>query len=125
MLQDRVLFVEDNALISLITSDFLREEGFEVTSVGSASAAIQALGSTRGFSALITDINLGPGQDGYDVARSARFRCPAMAVIYISGSEVGRHQAEGVYGSHFIAKPFEPDQIRRALQDVLIQPAAA
>jgi DNA-binding response OmpR family regulator len=121
MLHDRVLFVEDNALISLITSDFLREEGFEVTSVGGVRAAMHALGATQGFAALITDINLGPGQDGYDVARSARFRCPAMAVIYISGSEVGRHQAEGVCGSHFIAKPFEPDQIREALLKVLIQ----
>lgn len=52
------------------------------------------LGETD-FAAVLTDIRLGAGLNGWDVARSARLEHPHMAVIYMTGDSVGDWVKEG------------------------------
>ena len=115
MLNSRVLFVDDNFVCNMDSCEYLLESGFNVVSVYCASAAFEVIEKRGVLAALVTDIDLGPGADGFDVARYARANYPALAVVYISGTAWRRYATEGVEGSQFINKPFHPRQIVEAL----------
>ncbi len=121
MPQEHILFVEDTPGISLINSVFLREYGYRVTEASCAADALDQINRREPLTALVTDINLGLGQDGFDVARHARAVYPHLPVIFISALNKERHRFEGVRGSEFIAKPFYPRQIVDALIRTLYQ----
>jgi len=115
MLNSRVLFVDDNFVCNMESCEFLLENGFNVVSVYCASAAFEVIEKRGMLSALVTDIDLGPGANGFDVARRARAVHPGLPVVYISGTAWRRQATEGVEGSQFISKPFHPREIVEAL----------
>src|SRR4051794_29512477 len=68
-----VLVVEDDPLLQNMVEDALAEGGFKVAMAGSAEEAIALLkGKATTYCALITDINLPGGMDGWEIARIAR-----------------------------------------------------
>ena len=115
MHHSRVLFVDDNFICNMETCDFLRDSGFNTLSVYCASAAFEIINRCERLSGLVTDIDLGPGADGFEVARRARAAYPNIPVVYISGAAWPRQAAESVEGSQFISKPYHPRQIVEAL----------
>lgn len=114
----QILFVEDDALITFASSDFLRDRGFRVIEAETASEAAAIINRRPYFSGLVTDINLGAGEDGFDVARRMRASYPGIAVIFVSGAASARHLAEGVEDSVFIHKPYHPREIADALRQL-------
>lgn len=120
----RILFVDDNFICSLENCENLREQGFSVLPAYNALAALEHIKRHPNLTALVTDIDLGPGDDGFDVARWARGAYPGLPVVYISGTAGARHAAEGVCGSEFVAKPFNPQQVVDALSRVMHAKAA-
>lgn len=108
-----ILVVDDDAEIRSLLRDLLTDEGFRVLAVGSAEAAAILLAAER-VDLLITDIDLGAGDDGLTLAVDARATRPLLPVIYISG---GRHAGEHgrVDGSAFIPKPFGLDTLAGAV----------
>jgi CheY-like chemotaxis protein len=115
MHQFRVLLVEDNFLLNMECCEFLRESGMSVTEAYCAAAAFEVLDRPGRLSGLVTDIDLGVGPDGFEVARRARAAYPDIPVVYISGTAGARCASEGVAGSEFVAKPLHPRQILEAL----------
>jgi CheY-like chemotaxis protein len=111
----RILLVEDDFTSSMDCCEFLRSSGMAVTEADCAAAAFAVLGEAGHISALVTDIDLGAGADGFEVARRARAAYPDIPVVYISGAVIDRHAAEGVDGSTFVPKPLHPRQILEAL----------
>jgi DNA-binding response OmpR family regulator len=63
------------------------------------------------FRAVITDINLGTGPDGWDVGRRVRELVPGMPVVYLSGESSKDWPNRGVPCSLMLAKPFPPAQL--------------
>ena len=124
MRSHRVLFVEDDHLSNLENCEFLRSSGYNVTGAYCAPAALEMINRRELLTALVTDIDLGLGANGFDVARAARRVYPHLPVIFISGAAGSRHLAEGVVQSVFISKPFHPQQIVTAL-DAMFHLAAA
>jgi CheY-like chemotaxis protein len=120
----RILFAEDDHVLNMATSEALEELGFSVESVYSASAAIEAIDRLEYITALLTDIDLGVGLDGFDVARHARVLYRDLPVVYVSGSKAAHHAAHGVPGSLFVGKPFQQSQIGEALGRVIRHEAA-
>ena len=119
-----ILFVDDNVICSLENCETLRDQGFSVLPVYNALAALEHIKRHPNLSALVTDIDLGPGDDGFAVARWARRAHPHLPVVYISGTASGRHATEGVCGSEFVTKPFNPQQVIDALNRVMHAKAA-
>ncbi len=111
----RILFVEDNVFCAIETCEALREYGYNMVEVHNASDAMRVIEDQARLSALVTDVDLGPGADGFQIARCARAVYPDLPVVFISASAGARHPTEGVAGSQFIAKPFHPRQIAEAL----------
>lgn len=114
-----VLLVEDEADIRDLLESAFEEHGLPVRSAGADRAAYAILEKeARSFSLLVTDINLGEGTTGFDVAREARRLNPDIKVIYISG-EVDRPGAFGVDGGEMVCKPFTPTELVDHALDVI------
>ncbi|MGX5829943.1 response regulator transcription factor [Mesorhizobium sp. 43Arga] len=122
MINGLVLVVEDEPMILLDLESGLEESGFNVVGVNSAAQALSAFDADPGsFNALISDIRLGDGKSGWDVARHIRQGNAMMPVIYISGDSAPQWGAEGVPESIMITKPFALPQIITALSMLLNQ----
>jgi CheY-like chemotaxis protein len=67
----RVLFVEDEFLISELVAESLSEQGFSVRTASNGTDALRYLASAP-VDVLFTDINLAGGMDGTTLARRAR-----------------------------------------------------
>jgi len=120
----RVLFVDDNFICNLETREFLRAQGMLVEAAYCGAAALEMIGRRDWFSAVVTDIDLGDGPDGFDIARRAREVDPLIPVVFISGQMGPRVASEGVPGSEFVAKPFHPSQVIAALDRAIRRDAA-
>jgi DNA-binding response OmpR family regulator len=115
-----VLVVEDETLILMDIEAALEEAGFAVTGTTSVESALTAFAADpHTFKALITDIRLGLGKSGWDLAREIRATKPALPVIYISGDSEVYWPSEGVPNSVMISKPFFMPQITIALATLL------
>jgi DNA-binding response OmpR family regulator len=114
MSSDRVLLVEDDIVVSLELHEFLQDSGFTVEAAYSGDGAMASIKREAPW-ALVTDLDLGRGPDGFEVARYARVARPGLPVVFISGSMGARHPLEGVAGSGFVPKPFQGRQIAEAL----------
>jgi CheY-like chemotaxis protein len=114
------LVVEDEALVRMLVVDILEAAGLRVVEAGDAESALDIL-SARGapFPVLVTDINLGSGMNGIELADTV-LRCwPEQAVVYVTanadlldGRPLGPRQ-------RVVAKPFEVAALVAAVQQVL------
>jgi DNA-binding response OmpR family regulator len=100
----------------------LTEAGFDLTITEDGGQALAELESdaTR-FRAVITDINLGAGADGWEVGRRAREIIADMPVVYMSGDSAHDWASKGVPNSIMVTKPFAPAQIITAVSTLLNQ----
>lgn len=117
-----VLVVEDEPLILLDLETGLEEAGFRVVGSRTAEAAIEAFDrAPESFSALVTDVRLGAGKNGWQLARHVRRANLAIPVVYVSGDSAPHWAAEGVPDSFMISKPFVMPQVITALSTLLNQ----
>ena len=115
-----VLIVEDDGMINLELEEILTAAGFEVVSAFSGGQAIKKLDADSArFHALVTDIRIGDGPSGWEVAHRARELTPTIPVVYVSGDRANRWPAEGVPNSIMIKKPYVPAQILTAVTQLL------
>ena len=81
----KVLMVEDDAEVRNVVRTFLGALGCEVTSAASGEQALLALAPNASFDLLLTDIALGPGMRGTQLAAEAQHRFPNLAILLMSG----------------------------------------
>jgi DNA-binding NtrC family response regulator len=106
------LVVEDDPFQRLFVADLLKDEGLEVVECASAEAAELVLVSTGNeLRALVTDINLGDGMSGVELAQLAKRRFPDMNVVMVSG----RGAPYVPQGTCFLMKPYLPDELLEAV----------
>ena len=115
-----LLLVEDEILLHEILTIELADAGFETVAVSEGNQALAELEAvaTR-FKAVITDIRLGDGPDGWNVARRARELVADMPVVYITGDSAHEWSSKGVPGSVVIAKPFAAAQLSTAVSTLI------
>jgi DNA-binding response OmpR family regulator len=115
-----VFFIEDEDLIRELNAGELEEAGYGVVVVENGDGALEALdGNADPFCALVTDINLGKGADGWEVGRRARELDEQMPVIYMSGGGAHDWKTKGVPNSVLLGKPFTPTQLIAAVGTLL------
>ncbi len=118
----RVLFVEDEFLISQWVAESLEEQGFAVHCASNAADALHYLAAAP-VDVLFTDVNLPGGMDGAMLARRARELLPDLSVVYASARTMPDPQMR-VPGSMFVAKPYVPALVGRLLAGTVRAPAA-
>jgi CheY-like chemotaxis protein len=105
-----ILFVEDDDVIRMITTELLESLGHTVTAASSGEHALALLSSED--SILITDIGL-LGMSGDVLAAKARARFPRLRVVLASGAP-----AHGMMDRvAVLQKPYDLDAIECALQE--------
>jgi DNA-binding response OmpR family regulator len=106
-----VLFVEDDAVIAQLVDEALEAAGHDVMWAADAhEAAAIADRADRRIEALLTDIHLGPGPSGVEVARLARAKRPDLPVIFVTAHPEGELVTE-VPGAVIVCKPFVASQL--------------
>jgi CheY-like chemotaxis protein len=115
MSNEPILFVDDDLISRLLNCAVLRDCGFNVLEACSYAEACRLIEEQPGLAALVTSLELASEADGFDVSRRARAANACIPVVYLSGTDVHRYAAEGVPGSRFIPRPFDPYQIVRTL----------
>jgi DNA-binding NtrC family response regulator len=107
-----LLLVEDESALQELLHTELMDAGFEIATASNGKKALAELATdAERFRAVITDINLGRGPDGWEIGRRAREVVPAMPVVYMSGDSVNDWASKGVPNSVMLAKPFAPAQL--------------
>ena len=115
-----ILLVEDEHLLRDILDEALKEAGFELLLAKTGSEALTMLESPNDrLRGLVSDVNLGKGADGWQVARRARELIPSLPVVYMSGASAHEWTSHGVPGSILVAKPFAPAQIVTAISTLI------
>ena len=117
---ERVLVVEDDAMVRSLVIRALTAIGYSVTSAKDAEEAARVVSSAPSFELLVTDVVM-PGASGRELADRVRAVRPGLRVLYMSGftdDEVVRHGVREEK-AHFIHKPFTPAQLGRKVREVL------
>jgi len=118
----QLLVVEDEALILDFAVTALEDGGYVVVTADAALPALALLeGTTRPFCGLLTDVNLGDGITGWEVARRARELSPEIPVVYMTGDSAHEWAAQGVPNSLLLQKPFAGAQLVTAISGLLNQ----
>jgi two-component system phosphate regulon response regulator OmpR len=114
----RVLVVDDDPAIRQMLAEYLGEHGYEVAQAASGKEMRVALERALP-AAVLLDIGL-PGEDGLTLARFVRERYD-VAIIMVTGAGdvVDRVAGLEVGADDYIAKPFDPRELRARLKSVL------
>jgi two-component system, response regulator PdtaR len=108
-----VLVVEDEVLIRISVSDFLRIAGFTVIEAGSAREALAVLRTRADVALVVTDINMSGAMEGVELIREIRKSYPAIKVIAASAYQ----NTEPVEAS--VTKPYSLDSLLAIITSVL------
>jgi DNA-binding response OmpR family regulator len=104
-----VLLVEDDPMVRLTLADFFQVTGCDFLEASNAEDALAILGDqSQSIDILVTDLNLGPGDNGLALATKARQQRPELQVVYETGSpEMLASRALAPWEQVFY-KPFDP-----------------
>ncbi len=80
----RILFVDDDALISMSSVELLEDLGHEVTPAYSGAQALDLMRGEAKFDLLITDFSM-PKMNGGQLARAARELRPGLPILLATG----------------------------------------
>jgi CheY-like chemotaxis protein len=109
-----ILVVEDDILLSLDTSDALKDAGYDVIAAANADEAIKVLETRNDIRTIFTDINMPGSMDGLKLAAAVRDRWPPVHIIVTSGMRAP-HRDEMPANSAFIAKPYRSAEVLEAV----------
>ncbi|CAN5653385.1 hypothetical protein BH23GEM6_BH23GEM6_11880 [soil metagenome] len=117
----RVLLVEDQEPVRLVTRRLLEQGGYSVLEAASGHEAVQLYDECGGaVDLVITDVIM-PQMNGRELAAHLRARNPDLRLLYMSGYADNRAVRRGADGAddEYIQKPFTPKDLLLKIQSVL------
>jgi PAS domain S-box-containing protein len=123
----KVLLVEDDAEVRTVVRTFLDTLGCEVATAPNGEQALLALGPNANFDLLLTDIALGPGLRGTQLAAEAQRRFPGLAILLMSGfsAELLDADRDSPPSWELLRKPYTRSDLARAIAKVTAGRSAA
>jgi CheY-like chemotaxis protein len=117
----RVLLIEDDPDLAMVTEEFLAREGLDVRTALSGQEALDVARTFRP-ELLLCDLNL-PDMTGLDVIRGLRLDPStegtyAVILTAMSERELRRHNDEGARVDAIILKPITGDAVKSLIQKV-------
>jgi DNA-binding response OmpR family regulator len=109
-MSNKLLIVDDDRFILRAISDFLKKEGYHVTTAESVQGAMDALNQDA-FDLILLDVML-PDGDGFTACRRIRARWQTPIIMLTAKGEM----ADKVVGlemgaDDYVVKPFEPREL--------------
>ncbi len=117
----KVLMVEDDAEVRSVARRFLDALGCEVTACSSAEQALLLLTPEAPFELLLTDIALGSGMRGTELARLAQQRLPQLSILLMSGfsAELLDADRDSPPSWELLPKPYSRSELAQAIARAL------
>ena len=110
--QPTIMVVDDETGICDLLVEWLGEEGYAVHAASGPTAALALLERTPEVTLLLTDVVMPGGLNGFDLARRARVRHPALKVIYISAYSMAEAVLQARPAAEpILRKPFRHEQV--------------
>jgi two-component system phosphate regulon response regulator OmpR len=117
----RLLLIDDDARLTSMVGDYLRNAGFEVSTAGNLAQARDMLSHGR-FELVVLDIML-PDGDGLDFCRwlrgDARWRHQPVLMLSARGEPMDRILGLELGADDYLAKPFEPRELQARIKALL------
>jgi PAS domain S-box-containing protein len=111
-----ILFVDDDPLIAMSTTEMLEDLGHQVIGVSSGLHALDIIRSEQPIDLMMTD-HVMPGMTGIELAAASRELRPSLPILLATG------YAELPEGAQLdlprLAKPYHQDQLRDRLDQLL------
>jgi CheY-like chemotaxis protein len=115
-----VLVVDDEEILLALLSRVLERAGFRVACARDSDEALRLLRAEPArFDVAILDVGV-PPRGALAALRALRALRPDLGAIFTSGSGPDRHVREALRDRRaaFVAKPFAPGELARALEQV-------
>jgi two-component system OmpR family response regulator len=118
-MQPHILFAEDDEDTRELVQLFLRQAGFRVSATGTPANVLELAARER-FDALLLD-NWMPELTGIELCRQIRTFDKNTPILFCSGAvtEADKEAAVLVGAQGYVGKPFDPDDLIRALRSAL------
>lgn len=115
----RILMVEDEALIRMLTTDMLEVLGFAVAEAGTAAEAMEIAAGDQPLAAALVDLGL-PDRPGDELIRDLRQARPGLPIVVATGRDAGAlsPQTRALDDLTFLEKPYDLPQLEQALEGV-------
>lgn len=112
----RLMYVEDDDVLSFITKDSLEEKGFEIYHYPDGEAAFNAF-KNQGFDLCILDIML-PKMDGFTLAQKIREIDYEIPIIFLTAKSLKEDRIKGLTlgADDYLTKPFSMEELILKLQ---------
>jgi CheY-like chemotaxis protein len=117
----QILFVDDDANLRLVLSDFLKFEGFTVAVANSGEEALEKL-SELSPNVIILDMSM-PGIGGLELLKriSDNSGKPRYPVLVLTARANMRNIFEDMHVDGFMSKPCEPQELISEIERILLQ----
>jgi DNA-binding response OmpR family regulator len=123
----RILVVEDSDSIRHMIETLVSARGHEVEAVSTGAKGIQAA-ETRTPDAILLDLHMAGGFDGFDVCRRLRetdaTRAVPIIVITALTDEASKQRAAEAGATAYYTKPFSPTALLKELESLPIRESA-
>lgn len=115
----RILVIDDDEDILNLFSDFLKKEGYGVTSFLDPLKALEEIHRRpQRYSIIITDVRM-PGISGIELIRRIRKINHDIKVIIISAFELNGEDLRNIRYDNFIEKPVHMQYLARTIEKIL------
>jgi PAS domain S-box-containing protein len=117
----RVLLVEDEPEVRAVAINFLATLGCRVTACASGEEALQLLQPQAGHELLLSDVALGAGMRGTELAREAQARFPGLGILLMSGfsEDLIDISQSAPLSWELLAKPYSRGELGQAIARTL------
>ena len=121
----RVLTVDDEPAMTKAVVRMLRPGGHTVSTADSAEAALEQL-AVNTFDVVVSDMGMGPGMNGWELAAEVRQRWPAVRFVLATGwgAAIDPVEARSKGVQAVLAKPYLVAELTAALVDPILAGAA-
>ena len=124
----RILIVEDSPTMRALLTSALEDLDIPVKVVEAESGfdALRQLPRDR-YDLIVTDINM-PDINGLELVSFAKndpnYREIPLVIVSTEGSERDRAKGMSLGANAYVVKPFQPEELRRLVEDLLASPAS-
>lgn len=124
-MSERVLVIEDEAIVRSLIVEVLEDAGFEVTEAERAEEGLEAIARSAP-SIVVSDIVM-PGLSGLELLETVRATHPSLPVVLVTGAGTYGNltQALAFGASGVVVKPFSHQDLVRAVHSALNRARAA
>lgn len=112
----KILYVEDDEVLSFVTKDNLELKGFDITHCPDGKVGLKAFKQDQ-YDLCILDVML-PEMDGFQLAREIRKLNTQIPIIFLTAKSLKEDKIEGLKlgADDYITKPFSIEELELKVQ---------